>query len=207
MNSQEQQVDLGFARQPFPECCHVCLIFDDDQQRRKMVSEFLAAGLRRGELVRYIADSSSPEQIRSSLLELGVEIPDGAPFYIHKAEDFYCPSGRFNPQVLIDSMPIRYDSAKKAGYSGVRSCGEMSWALRHIPGSEKLLEYEALLSTVTATFPHIGMCQYDARLFDGATLFKVLQVHPYMVAHGGIVRNPFYIRPEEFLKGLASKSS
>jgi hypothetical protein len=44
------------------------------------------------------------------------------------------------------------------------------------------------------------MCQYDARVFDGATLFRVLKVHPYMSAHGQIVRNPFYTRPEEFLK-------
>jgi hypothetical protein len=44
------------------------------------------------------------------------------------------------------------------------------------------------------------MCQYDARRFDGATLFKVLQVHPYMVAQGQIVRNPFYLKPEEFLE-------
>jgi hypothetical protein len=42
------------------------------------------------------------------------------------------------------------------------------------------------------------MCQYDARLFDGATLFKVLQVHPYIIAQGQIVRNPYYIKPEDF---------
>jgi len=41
-----------------------------------------------------------------------------------------------------------------------------------------LIEYEMMLNTVESDFPHSGMCQYDARLFDGATLFRVLQVHP-----------------------------
>jgi hypothetical protein len=51
------------------------------------------------------------------------------------------------------------------------------------------------------------MCLYDARLFDGATLFKVLQVHPYMIARGQIVRNPFYVRPEEFQEELNSRKN
>ena len=62
------------------------------------------------------------------------------------------------------------------------------------------------LNTITDTFPYMGMCQYDARLFDGASLFKVLQVHPFMIAQGQLVRNPFYIKPEEFLAGLGMQA-
>lgn len=104
-------------------------------------------------------------------------------------------------------MIFRYDMTKKAGYSGSRACGEMTWAFRGIPGSDRLLECEALINTITETFPHIGMCQYDARLFDGAMLFKVLQVHLYMIAQGQIVRNPYYLPAQEFLAGLTSKKS
>jgi hypothetical protein len=51
------------------------------------------------------------------------------------------------------------------------------------------------------------MCQYDARRFDGATLYKVLQVHPYMVAQGQLVQNPYYVKPDEFLASLRSERS
>jgi len=207
MNDQRREVDMGFTGELFPDCSHVCLIYDSEKQRREIVSQFLAAGLKQGELVRYITDVTTPEQVRSWLSDSGVDLREGTPFGIFEAKSFYCPSGRFEPQDLLDAMSSRYDEVKKAGYTGVRSCGEMTWALRGIPGSEDLLKYEALLGTVTGTFPHIGMCQYDARLFDGATLFKVLQVHPYMVAHGSVVRNPFYMRPTEFLEELASRSS
>lgn len=199
MKEKEQGILMGFTRELFPQGAHVCLIYDSEEQHQKIVSEYMAAGLRQGEQVRYFTDTTTPEKIRSWLLELGVELPDDESFSISKAESAYCPDGQFEPRKMINGSVHRFDHAKKAGYSGVRSCGEMTWALKGIPGSERFLEYEALLNTVTGTFPHSGMCQYDARLFDGITLFKVLQLHPYMIAQGQIVRNPFYVRSEEFL--------
>ncbi len=205
MNAQQPAVDMGFTNEHFPESGHICLIYDSEGQRQKIVSEYLAAGLRQGELVRYAADVTTPEQVRAWLLEMGVEIPEGDSFTVFKAENFYYPNGQFDPQALIAGMLPRFEQVKEAGYRGIRSSGEMSWALKGILGAERWLEYETLLNTVGGTFPHTGMCQYDARLFDGATLFKVLQVHPYMIAQGQIVRNPFYVRPEEFLKDMGAR--
>lgn len=41
------------------------------------------------------------------------------------------------------------------------------------------------------------ICQYDANRFDGVTLMEVLRVHPFMIARGRIVSNPYY---EDLLK-------
>jgi hypothetical protein len=181
MNNQRQEADKEFTQVVFPDCHRVCLIFDSEEQRRKIVSEYLAAGLEHGELVRYFADTTAPEDVRAWLQEFGVELSkaeEAGAFGITKAESAYCPNGRFVPEEVIENMVSRYAVAKKAGYRGSRACGEMSWALRDIPGAERLLEYEVRINTITETSPYIGMCQYDARRFDGATLFKVLQVHP-----------------------------
>jgi len=206
MNEPRQETGIDLTRERFPEGIHICMIFDRDEDRQKIVSEYLTAGLRQGELVRYAVDVTTPEQVRSWLLELGVELPpEGGPFSVFKAENFYCPNGRFEPREMIDGMLPRFEKFREAGYSGVRSCGEMTWAFKGIPGSDRLLEYEALLNTVAGTFPHTGMCLYDARLFDGATLFKVLQVHPWMIVRGKIIQNPYFISPQEFIKESKSK--
>lgn len=201
MKHQEQDLDLGFTQEVIPECHHLCLIYDNEEQRRKIVSEYLAAGLKQGEFVRYFSDLTPPDDIHAWLAESGIDLlkaeADGA-FGIVKAENAYYPSGRLVPQEVLDSVAARYNMLKEKGYSGSRVTGEMTWVLRDIPDADRLLEYEIGLNMITNPFPHIGMCQYDARLFDGATLFKVLQVHPYMVAQGQIVRNPFYLKPEEF---------
>jgi hypothetical protein len=205
MNNQGQEMDMGFTQEVFSDCHHLCLIYDSEEQRRKIVSEYLAAGLKRGELVRYFADTTAPDDIRGWLSEKGVELKEDDSFRIVKAESAYCPGGSLVPQQVLDNAVARYTIAKEAGYSGSRACGEMTWALRGIPGSDRLLEYEVGLNLIENDFPHIGMCQYDARLFDGAMLFKVLQVHPYMVAQGQVVRNPFYIKPDEFFKEFRSR--
>ena len=202
MNDRNNPFSMGFTDNSFPESHHICLIYDNEEQRREIVSEYISDGFRNGELIRYFYDTTEPETVRSWLLEMGMEIPESddiGPLRISCAEKAYCMGGSFDPRKMIDSMPSRYDSAKKAGFSGTRSCGEMTWALKGISGSDRLLEYEALINTIDNPFPHSGMFQYDARLFDGATIFKILQVHPYMIAHGQIVRNPFYIKPQEFM--------
>jgi hypothetical protein len=203
MKSLNKSLQLGFSKEHFPESCHVCLIYENEEQRQKIISEYLAAGIQQGEVVRYFTDKSTPETIRKLLAEKGVEIKkveeDGS-FAISPAENAYCPNGRFDPQKTINDSKLRYEQAEKAGYTGSRACGEMSWALKGLPGSERLIEYEVLLNTVNVPFSHTGMCQYDARLFDGVTLLKVLQVHPYIIAQGQVVQNPYYIRPEEFLE-------
>ncbi len=70
MDDQRQGVDMGFTKERFPGGTHICLIFDDAEQRRKIVSKFLAAGIRGGDQVRYVVDVTTPEQVRSWLLEL-----------------------------------------------------------------------------------------------------------------------------------------
>lgn len=200
MSTREHGVEMGFTGERFPENTHLCLIFDDEEQRREIVSKYVSTGLRLRERVRYFADSRSPVDAHSWLRSAGVEVPevptdDRCKFL--QADLAYCPGGRFDPEKMIEALKVGYEEGKKAGFTGSRACSEMSWALRGIPGSEHLLEYEAMLNVIETDFPHTGMCQYDARRFDGATLFRVLQLHPFMVAQGQIVRNPFYERPEK----------
>jgi hypothetical protein len=208
MKETRKNIPKEITSDNIPESCHVCLIYDSDGQRRKIVSEYAAAGIRRNELVRYMTDTTAPEQIRSWLLETGVDLPaaeEKGLFAIVGADKTYCPSGQFDPQGMIDRQVLRYHEAEKAGCTGTRATGEMTWVFRGIPGSERLLEYEALLNTIDTPFPHSGMCQYDAHRFDGATLYQVLQVHPYVIANGQIVRNPYYVKPQEFLAGLRQR--
>lgn len=208
MNNQKPAINMGFTKERFPEGAHICMIFDRDEDRQKIVSEYLAVGLSQGEQIRYLTDTTPAETVRSWLIELGVELPEaseGGPLSIASAESVYCTESQFDPQKYIDAMPARFERSKNAGYAGMRTSGEMSWALRGIPGSDRILEYEVLLNTVRHDFPFSGLCQYDARLFDGATLFNMLKVHPWMVVRGKVVQNPYYISPQEFLAELRSR--
>lgn len=81
----------------------------------------------------------------------------------------------------------------------------MSWALKGVPGSDRLMEYEARVNDLLVKYPVTAICQYDARKFDGATILQCLKVHPHMIVHGQIIRNPYYMKTEDFLKEYSSK--
>jgi hypothetical protein len=182
-----------------PGNCHICLIYDSEEQRDAIVRDYLGAGLRKGELVRYFADGTPPT-VATMLAEHGrtADSGDGArvQFRFATAAAAYYPDGRFDPQRQIAGMVRNYDLARDDGFPGVRTTGEMTWALGDVPGSDRLVEYETLINTVRHGFPHHGMCQYDARRFDGATIFQVLRVHPQVVAGGHVVQNPYFVGRE-----------
>jgi hypothetical protein len=119
---------------------------------------------------------------------------------VSPAESVYCPGGRFSPEVMFETLREFRRESDTAHYNGVRVSGEMGWALRGIPGSDRLLEYEAGVNYVLPETGITAMCQYDANIWDGATILHILRVHPMMVVHGHVVQNPYYMTPEEYLR-------
>ncbi len=202
-----KEVSMGFTRDLFLEGTHMSLIYDNEEQRKKVISQFMATGITLGEQVGYFADTTPPQEVKAWMEEMGVKLPEerpDGPFSIFRAESVYCPTGEFVPSEMLARLGDCYERAVNAGYAGARASGEMSWALKGIHGSDRLMEYEALINTISEQHPVTPICQYDARRFDGATLLNVLKVHPMMIVQGQIVRNPYYMAPQEFLKEFKS---
>jgi len=202
MNLKEKSVAMGFTQQTFPPGTHMCLLYSEETERRRIIGKFLESGIIAGEKTSYFADIMKPEEVRAWLLGMGVALPEADGFSILAAEKTYCPGGKFVPEEMLNTLRAFYERAKKDDYPNARVSGEMSWALKGIPGSERLMEYEALINEVMYTHPVTPICQYDVNKFSGATILDVLKVHPMMIIHGQIVQNPYYMQPRDFLKDL-----
>jgi len=207
MSQARREVTMGFTDEKFPAGTHMCFIYNDDGERRKVISKFLEAGLQEREKIAYFADTMDPAEVDRWLKTMGVDMTDPAKtgrFAITVAEKTYCPNGRFEPETMLNTLRTFHRTVLEQGYPGSRVSGEMSWALRGIPGSDRLIEYEALVNDVLVTHPVTAICQYDARRFSGELVFNVLKVHPMMIVHGQVVKNPYYIQPQEFLRQAQS---
>lgn len=208
MSKTKESVPMGFTRETVPLGTHMCLIYSDNDERLNMISRFLEAGLAGNELVGYFADDLPPAETKKALLSrMSKKMPvdSGTRLDVRKATDVYCPRGHFEPEEMLANLRSLCNQAKKEGYASMRASGEMTWALRGIPGSERLVEYEALVNEVIASHPFTPICQYNANLFDGVTLFNILRVHPMMIVRGRVVHNPYYEKPREFLKSYLCK--
>jgi hypothetical protein len=81
----------------------------------------------------------------------------------------------------------------------VRAAGEMTWALRQMPGVEELIGYEAKLNKFLPKYPQVIVCLYELGRFTGEVLVEVLKTHPKVLLGGMLLDNPYYLEPDEFL--------
>jgi hypothetical protein len=202
MKTKAPDISLGFAQRRFPAGTHMCFVYDSDSDRHRVMAPYLAAGLAGDERVTYLSHFA-PEEVLAWLYGAGVPAAmtetRGA-VEVLPAEPTYCPDGTFDPETMLQTLREFRAQADAAGYSGLRASGEMGWALSGLPGSERLLEYEAKLNYVFPECQITGICQYDANRWDGATLLHVLRVHPYMVVRGQVLENPYYMTPDVYLR-------
>ena len=59
-----RMISLGFDAEPWPAGMHMCMIFNDDKERRGVIARFLESGLEGDELVRYLVDTQTPEELK-----------------------------------------------------------------------------------------------------------------------------------------------
>jgi len=191
-------VSLGFTAELFPPGTHMCYLYNDEQERLEIMSDFVRSGIEAGEKIGYFVEEMTPQALRDYFAGLGIVPAEESQLDIKPSLEVYCPDGRFSPDRMLGRLRSAYDDGIREGFNGVRLTGEMHWALRGLPGSERLAEYEARINLLVVDSPSSVICQYDANHFDGATLFKVLNAHPMMIVRGQVVHNPYYLPPQEY---------
>mgnify|MGYP006291277229 CR=1 FL=1 len=181
---------------------HLCCLYSSEEEHRAVLAPYLLEGLKRGEKVLYIVDAHTAETIlgylRNNGLDLGHYLQQGQ-LTILTQDESYVRDGVFDPDAMLALVEKETEQAAEEGYTALRVTGEMSWALRGLPGSDRLIEYEAKLNRF---FPHhraLAICQYDRRRFDADVLMGILRTHPLAVIGAEIFDNFYYIPPDDLL--------
>ena len=181
---------------------HLCCLYETEEEHRTLLAPFLRQGLEQGEKVVYIAEDHAPKQILGYLEEDGLTVaPHLATGQLRVATpaETYLREGSFDPDKMIAFLQTETERAIAEGYPALRVTGEMSWSLNGVPGSERLIEYEAKLNRFFPGSPCLAICQYDRRRFPAGVLLDVLTTHPFAVVGSRMYENFYYIPPEDFL--------
>jgi hypothetical protein len=176
----------------------MCLLYRDDVEQLRSIARFFSAAAEERHKVLYITDQRSPAEVRRRFAELRVDLGESSGAEVQTTAEAYHPDGRFVPERMLSGLDTFASRSVEAGFAGCRCAGEMGWASRDVPGAERLLEYEVMLTDVIERQPFSGICQYDVRLFDGPMLLSILEVHPFLLVRGQVLRNPNYVRRNEF---------
>ena len=182
---------------------HVCAFYRGDSDRDRLLGGYLGAGLAAGDKCICIVDSAgTAERLAKLPVAYGEPGPFGGQLDVHLPESTYLAGGEFT---TVDMLTFWTESMVKAeieGYSFCRLVGEMTWALRDAPGVEHLIGYESELNRVTCSSPVVVLCLYDLDRFGGEVVVNVVKTHPQVLIQGILVENPYYVRPDEFLRSV-----
>lgn len=182
---------------------HLCCLYETEEEHRALVTPYIRQGLERNEKVFYIVDAHTSEEIlaylRSDDLDVEAYLASGQ-LSILTRDDSYMREGIFDPDGMISLLRSETDLALEQGYACLRVTGEMTWALRGLPGSERLIEYEAKLNDFFPGSRAMAICQYDRRRFSPEILLEVLTTHPIAVIGTRIYPNFYFMPTEEFLQ-------
>ena len=181
---------------------HLCCIYETDEEHRALLTPFLRHGLERREKVIYIVDVRTAEIVLGYLRQdgMGVEPYLGSgQLSIIGVKDAYMKEGVFDSDRMITLLRNETELALSEGYDALRVTGEMTWALRGLPGSERLMEYEAKLNGFLPGSKCLAICQYDKRRFDSPILLDVLTTHPIAIIGTEVFHNFYYSPPENYL--------
>lgn len=180
---------------------HLCCLYETEEEHRTVRTCFLRQGLEQGDKVLYIVDTHTAEAVLSYLrddgLEIGPYLAQGQ-LNVFSANEAYTREGIFDPDDMTALLRTETERALSEGYRALRVTGEMTWALRGLPGSERLIEYEAKLNDFFSSSKCLAICQYDRRRFDPALLLDVLATHPLAVVGTEIFDNFYYMPPKDF---------
>ena len=180
---------------------HLCCIYETDAERKAAVVPYLRLGLERGEKILYIVDARTAQAVLRDLRDDGVDVEAclaRGQLAILTRDDTYVRDGAFDPTAMLETLRETTEQAVAEGYPALRITGEMTWALRGLPGSDRLIEYESRLNDFFPGSRALALCQYDRRRFDPGVLLDVLRTHPHVAFGTEIVENPYYLPPAEF---------
>jgi hypothetical protein len=196
---------------PLTHSAHICAFFDSEKQEYECLVPYFAEGLARGEQVVTIRDSAKCgahiDRLRASGAIPVADAMKSNRLRVVASEETYLQNGVFEVDRMYRMIKTTLEEADREGFTRVRTCGDMSWALRDMPGTEELMQYESQVNQLIVEHDCTLMCTYDVNRFSGRAIMDVLATHPAVLLGDRIYENPYYQAPREFLQTLLRRGS
>lgn len=180
----------------FTQGDHICALYETEDERVAIAAEYVADGLRRGERCYYVAESRQAiDRLRMALRRGGIDVAEmvlrGA-LVEATHDEAHLINGQFDSERMLRLLNEAVERAMQDGFTGLRTCGDMSWLLEDAPGSAQVVEYESFLNRFFEGVPAQGMCQYDRRRLPPHLVDQALVTHKSAVLKRQHAANAFY---------------
>jgi anti-anti-sigma regulatory factor len=164
---------------------HACLTFSDTEERLDLVAAFVRDGLRSGQKVLCVTDTTPQATLNTQLADRGLPVDDATgsgQMSVLTSGETYLADGAFAADRMIDLVTGEIRQARRDGFAGLWITSDMCWALRPVAGVADLMSWESRMTALLADNRATAVCQYDRQCFDTVTLASVAEQHAVALA-------------------------
>ena len=187
---------------------HVCAFFDSREEQYETLLPWIKEGITNNEEVINILDGGLHHDHCCRFSDADIPVKEAVTrgqLKLLAADDTYLLGGTFAAERMVNILEQALIDAQNGPYSIFRGYGDMEWALKNLPGTDELIEYEARINTFAPKYDCSIVCAYDINKFSGSAVADILATHPYVIMHGKIHKNPHFIEPIELLRKLIKR--
>jgi hypothetical protein len=198
-------IEMGLPGITIKSGDHICAFYRGSAQRDELLVPYLREGLLAGDKCICVMDDPDTDRVVADLavqVDVDLSLSSGQ-FDLLRSDATYLSAGYFETDEMLAFWESGVGGAVNGGgFDFVRAVGEMTWALRDLPGVAQLVAYEGKLNAFLPRYPQVILCLYDLEQFsDGQVLINLLRTHPKVLLGGQVLENPWYVEPDEYLQG------
>ena len=172
---------------------HICCLFNTEEEHLTIATQYIAEGLRQRQHCLYAGRSPvGLARFRARLADEGIDVEnmvESGALTIATTADTHLAQGCFDSESMLRMMSDKLESVMNAGFTGLRTCGDMSWLLDNAPGAADVVIYEALCTQFFQNTRAVGMCMYDRARLPPGLIEHALGTHPTTFANGQCHQN------------------
>ena len=148
---------------------HICAFYETDEDLLDLVTQFCAAGARRGDLCLWLKPQSVDAD---ALTRAGVEI--------HSADDTYQQGGVFEGGPMVAFWNDKLAAALAHGHTGLSASGHTCWLQQR--DWQTFMDYENYLNGVIAGRSISLLCTYPLSACKAGDILDVVRAHEVVLA-------------------------
>ncbi len=199
MNRDAISLDDGVM----PTRGHVCAFFNSRDQGYRVLLPYIKDGFQRGEKALHFIDAVSRDDHLRRLQAEGISVESAMSRNQLEVRDFaevFLKGGPFEPNKMLARIEEMLDVGRAQQFPLTRLVGvHMEWAVQDLTEVESFVEFEARLNDLLTKHEDLVICAYDSSKLDGGVVMDLLRMHPVAIIGDILLRNPFYVPPDEFL--------
>jgi hypothetical protein len=195
-------IELGISGLSVAPGTHMCGLFHGSAEREALELGFLRQGITTGDKCICVLDSAEQDGFLGALGE-HVDVRaalDAGQLSVPSPDEAFFGRGTFSTPDMIELWGGLIGTALgPAGFSFVRSVGEVTVPVRETIGVEDLLTYESELNRFVPQYPQVLLCLYDLEHVSGGLLVDLVRTHSTVLMGSTVLDNQYFLPPAEFL--------